>query len=68
MARSGIVGMNVSPAAREQLKRLALNMTGPQTGRVTLDGAVIAACAVASAHLDETVAAVIAAQADGAQR
>jgi hypothetical protein len=48
-ARPGIVGLNVSPAARDAARSLSFTLTGLVGERVTMDRAILAACQAAAA-------------------
>jgi hypothetical protein len=55
VARSEIVGLTVSPEARESVRSLTYELTGQIGRRVTMSEAMVAACSVASANLAATV-------------
>ena len=48
MPRSKYAGLNVTPEAREAIRKLSFQLTGLANERVTMDAAIRAACAVAA--------------------
>lgn len=50
--------MRITAPAHAALSRLAFTLTGKAERRVSLSEAIEAACQVATAHLDETTAAL----------
>jgi hypothetical protein len=59
---AGRVAVTIDTEAREELRRLAYTLTGAAARRVELGEALRAACSVARAHPDETLAALTANQ------
>jgi hypothetical protein len=61
MPRSeGVVGVNVTASARDSLRDLSYRLSLDTGRRVTMTDALAAACAVASADLPATLAALAA--------
>jgi hypothetical protein len=58
MPRPDAVGLSVSPATREAVRRLAGQLTADTGARITLDAAIMAAVGVATASMPATVAAL----------
>ncbi len=56
MTTRGYVAVNISPAARDQLRQLAYQLTGKTGRRVTLDAAMVAAVRLASQEPDKAIA------------
>jgi hypothetical protein len=60
MARKVTTPVRLTPEAREALNRLSYALTGRVISKVDLSAALIAACATAQQHIEETAAALTA--------
>jgi hypothetical protein len=58
MTRATTTPVRITPEAREALSQLSYTLTGRVLRRVDLSSALIAACATAQAHIDQTMTAL----------